>query len=104
MGPGTRLLLATGAWLASCVLFIACDRNRLPGIFRKNRSTLIPVLGILMLLSMAVHAWCLGVWLGRHPRIEASRQELNEYRRQQESKHGRATGISEKAERDTGEP
>lgn len=83
--------MATALFLLACVLFMACDRNWLPGVFRRNRSTLMPALGILVLLSMAVHAWCLGVWAG-HTRIH------------KEDTHGRATGVFEKAERDTGEP
>lgn len=104
MNPGTRLILATALFLLALVLFTACGKFRLPEALRKHKDALEITLAVLLFMSMAVHAWCLGVWMGWNPSMEASRQELNEYRKQQEDTYGRTTGVFEKAERDTGEP
>lgn len=104
MGPGTRLVLATALFLLAWVLFTVLDKLRLPAALRRHKDVLEIALAALLLMSIVVHAWCLGVWMGRHPRMEESRQELNEYRKKQEDEHGRATGVSEEAGRDTGEP
>lgn len=104
MGPGTRLVLATALFLLAWVLFTTCGKLRLPEALRRHKDALEITLAALLIMSMVAHAWCLGVWMGQHPRIEESRQELNEYRKRQENTHGRATGVFEKAERDTGEP
>ena len=104
MNPGTRLILATALFLLAFVLFTACGKFRLPEALRKRKDALEIALAALQFMSMVVHAWCLGVWMGHHPRIQESRQELEEYRKQQENEHGRATGVSEEAERDIGEP
>jgi hypothetical protein len=99
--------LATALFLLAFALFTACGKLRLPEALRKHKDALEIALAALLLMSMVVHAWCLDVWMGRHPRIEESRQELIEYRKRQQHKedeHGRATGVSEEAGRDTGEP
>lgn len=104
MNPGTRLVLATALFLLAWVLFTVLDKLRLPEAVRRHKDVLEIALAALLFMSMVVHAWCLGVWMGQHPRVQESRQELNEYRKRQEDTHGRATGVSEEAERDTGEP